>query len=195
MSFDMSMLSDGAGHGGTTGEGSAHTALYADGKLLDEQDWIPYGEFEVPGGSAEYRLEASISRGQGEAHLSTDVTAEWTFESATTDNPAALPLSAVRFAPMLDSRNRTSKPVALIPVTIEAMPGAPKVPPRGLSAEVSFDDGGSWKPVLAVGGRDGFWWAIVRHEPGAEFVSLRARAEDREGNTVEQTTIRAYELK
>jgi hypothetical protein len=35
---------------------------------------------------------------------------------------------------------------------------------------------------------------LVEHESDAQFVSLRASAEDLDGNTVEQTIIRAYEL-
>jgi hypothetical protein len=35
----------------------------------------------------------------------------------------------------------------------------------------------------------------VRHPAGAESVSLRATATDREGNSVTQTVIRAYKLR
>ena len=58
--------------------------------------------------------------------------------------------------------------------------------------DVSYDDGRTWTaaPVTAQGQS---WSAAVRH-PARGFVSLRARASDAAGNTVEQTVIRAYQL-
>jgi hypothetical protein len=37
--------------------------------------------------------------------------------------------------------------------------------------------------------------AALRHPAGAESVSLRASATDRDGNTVKETLIRAYKLR
>jgi hypothetical protein len=39
------------------------------------------------------------------------------------------------------------------------------------------------------------WVALVPAPDGARFVSLRAKATDRDGNTVQQKTIRAYGIR
>jgi hypothetical protein len=52
---------------------------------------------------------------------------------------------------------------------------------------VSFDDGATWKPVRLKDDA-----ALVPLPGGEGFVSLRATAADSDGNTVEQTVIRAY---
>jgi hypothetical protein len=44
-------------------------------------------------------------------------------------------------------------------------------------------------PVVGSGAR---WKALVRHPVGAEFGSLKVKAVDAVGNSVEQITIRAY---
>jgi hypothetical protein len=58
-----------------------------------------------------------------------------------------------------------------------------------LRAEVSENDGATWKPVLTAG-RDGAYTALV--PAGRAPVSLRVTASDRSGATVRQTVIRAY---
>ncbi|MBB5957107.1 hypothetical protein FHS29_003700 [Saccharothrix tamanrassetensis] len=62
------------------------------------------------------------------------------------------------------------------------------------TVQVSYGDGGRWKPVplVKLGERR---VAAVSHPAGAKHVSLRASAEDKDGNAVEQTIIRAYALK
>ena len=44
-------------------------------------------------------------------------------------------------------------------------------------------------PVVGARAR---WKALVAHPVGAEFVSLKVKAVDAAGSSVEQTTIRAY---
>jgi hypothetical protein len=64
--------------------------------------------------------------------------------------------------------------------------GAGRAVVRELRAFASFDDGATWTPVSGVippGGKAG------------GFVSLRVTARDSDGNTVDQTVLRAYRLK
>jgi hypothetical protein len=64
---------------------------------------------------------------------------------------------------------------------------------KTLSVEVSFDDGVTWRGVPVVRfGQHAF--AAVTHPAQAGFVSLRARSADTDGNSVEQTVIRAYRI-
>jgi hypothetical protein len=62
---------------------------------------------------------------------------------------------------------------------------------RSLAVQASFDDGRTWSKVFVVrSSSDGV--ALLRHPKGSGFVSLKAAAIDTEGNTVEETVIRAY---
>lgn len=196
---DIPLQTDGAGHPGTTtwfDFAGTRTALYADGELVSERTSPGTGQFEAPSGNATLRLETTLARLPDFAHLSSRVDVSWTFESehVSGDEPKPVPLSVVRFSPFVDRHNRMPAfPAVLVPVTVEAQPGAPRIPPDQLTIEASHDDGESWAEVPVTWFGHG-WLARIRHESDAQFVSLRATATDREGNTVEQTMIRGYEL-
>jgi hypothetical protein len=127
------------------------------------------------------------------AALSTEVSGEWTFASATTGTSGwtKLPLSAIRFLPGLDAHGVDRSPI--LPVEIQQQPGSPAGRARTLSVEVSYDDGATWRrvPVIHFGQR-GF--AVMSHPAGPGLVSLRARSTDTHGNTVTQTIVRAYRI-
>ncbi len=76
-----------------------------------------------------------------------------------------------------------------MPVRVDVQEGSAAARNRSLTVEASFDDGKTWQRVSV---RDGE--AELRHPNRAGFVSLRATAVDRSGNTVTQTVIRAYEI-
>ena len=67
-------------------------------------------------------------------------------------------------------------------------PGSVKA--SALEAWVSYDDGTSWKKVKVKSGQARFVPA-----KGAESVSLRVRATDRDGNGIDQTVLRAFGLR
>ena len=102
------LFSDRGGHAGFALTGTGRTALYREGVLVAATTQAGFGQFEVPGGSAAYRLEATGTRRGVE--LATLVSAAWTFTSgrAATDGFARLPILAVRFTP-------SSAPVARRP--------------------------------------------------------------------------------
>jgi subtilisin family serine protease len=198
ITFNVPLQSDGDGHGGVDFPREARTVLYADGELVGESDIAGVGWFDVPGRAVDYRLETSLDRNPGGdlAGLSPRVSATWTFRSEHSpgDEPTPLPVSVVRFSPDLDEYNRmAARPVVRVPVRVESQPGAADVPWRNLKVDVSQDDGTTWKPARVIPSGD-VWSVLVEHESDARFVSLRASAEDLDGNTVEQTIIRAYEL-
>ena len=73
---------------------------------------------------------------------------------------------------------------------------APKV--RRLELWVSHDDGVTWKSVRTSSVGDGSFAATIANPPLARTtgaVTLRVRATDERGNTVDQTTPRAYGLR
>ncbi|URM96236.1 hypothetical protein LUW76_18970 [Actinomadura madurae] len=163
---------------------------------------------------AVYRLDLKYSRpGDPKAKIHTD----WTFRSGPDDPPAKLPESVrctpdegrpcsllpllfVRYDLALDdgSRAKAGSPYE-IAFTVAHQQGAPA--PEGVTAtvEASYDDGESWSdPVTATAGDGGGrFTAAVTHPPLGDTdgtVSLRVRARDSAGNTVDQTIIRAYGL-
>ena len=106
--------------------------------------------------------------------------------------PQPLSLLAVRFAPDLDEYNRAPASSAFtLPMSVERNGTNPTV--RELALQVSYDDGATWQPAQLTA-TDGHWTAQLQHPAGAAFVSLRATATDSDGNSVDQTIIRAYAL-
>jgi hypothetical protein len=57
---------------------------------------------------------------------------------------------------------------------------------------VSYDDGKTWRPAAVT--RAGDHFDVRVNHPAAGYASLRAKATDSAGNTVEQTVIRAYTI-
>jgi subtilisin family serine protease len=177
----------GEGHSLTDGY---TTELYRDGVPVDGED----GRFAVPPGDAGYRAVVTTTRPADVFGLSTAVSAEWTFRSAFVDElaPVPAPVSALRFTPTLaaDNSARAGRPF-LIPLSLQHNATGATSRPRTLSVDVSYDEGATWHraptPLNLV--------AVVNHPKGADSVSLRATATDRDGNQVKETIIRAYTLR
>ncbi|MGX7825796.1 S8 family serine peptidase [Actinokineospora sp. 24-640] len=181
-------------HWGHSTTDTARTTLHRGDVLIASSEYAGALDGTDPGGSGTYRLHAEATRSV--SPLSTKVVADWTFRSApgAGDEPAALPLLAVRFAPSLDDRNRAPSGQAFtVPVYVQRN-GSTTEGVRKPAVQVSYDDGRTWRPAPVLGGGDR-WQAVLLHPATAEFVSLRAQARDAGGGTVDQTIIRAYALK
>ncbi|MEO3780437.1 S8 family serine peptidase [Micromonospora sp. B11E3] len=192
---DLPVHSDAAGHPGGSLNDPERTALYRNGELVGESPYAGYGEFEVPPGAADYRLEVSAKRDFTD--LSTEVTGAWTFRSrhVSGDDFAAQPAMAVRFAPPLRADN--SAPAGrtfVVPVAVERQPGSPAAKVAALAVDVSYDGGRTWRKAELHRKGSG-WAATLRHPAGAGHVSLRATARDTAGNTVTTRIIQAYGLR
>ncbi len=176
--------------------GEISHALYRNGVPLPVNDERDFPDpIEVPPGPALYRYELTASRSPEVSRLSSRVTAAWTFTSQHTESLERLPLPVIRFEPALDEQNRARRELPLVlPVAIVRPPGAPEPPIAHVAIEVSFDDGATWKSVPGIRLHDR-WFGVVLHPPGAAFASLRGSASDLRVNRVEQTILRAYELK
>jgi hypothetical protein len=194
--IDVPLFTDqGAGHAGyANSEGSS--TLLRDGEIVAEEPYPGGVRAMLPPERAEYTLRTTATR-PAPAQLSTKVTAEWTFASEHVDgeDPAFLPLLAVRFAPKLDDHNAApaGKPFT-IPVSVQRNgaeePGRVGTP----VVDVSYDDGTTWQQAK-VTRHHGKWQVTLNHPKGAKFVSLRASVADRDGNAHSQTVIHAYALK
>ncbi|MGW4497116.1 S8 family serine peptidase [Micromonospora sp. NPDC004336] len=175
---------------------SGRTALYRDGELVAEQDRYGWLRADVPPEEATYRLEAAMDR-SSYADVSTKVSSAWTFRSRhqASTLPVFLPLLAVRYAPALEAgRTAPAGKPFLIPIRVEHQPGSAAGTVTGLTVQVSYDDGATWRAAPVVGS-GGSWTAAVTHPADAGHVSLRATATDSRGGRVEQTVIRAYLLR
>jgi len=145
----------------------------------------------VPPDLARYRLEGQLSIPGAASGAAPLVTAAWSFVSQHADSSEILPLPTLRFSPALDEHNQTAARILALPIQIERPAGARTPRIARAAVEASFDDGATWLPVPIVGLDDRALGLIV-HPPGTTFVSLRGSAADTEGNTVEQTVLRAY---
>lgn len=161
--------------------GSLTTELKRDGVSLGT-DYFYNSTFYAPARDGRFTLNLHATRNN--VALSPDVRTTWEFSSAA---DGKLPLLEVDYALPLDLRN-SWKVGAPMPAKFTAarQAGAGRAGLRELRAYASFDDGVTWTPVAGVvppGGKAG------------GFVSLRVTARDSEGNTVDQTVLRAYRLK
>ncbi|TCB98382.1 peptidase S8 [Micromonospora zingiberis] len=193
---DIPLHGDAAGHGGISNADTGRTALYRDGELIDEYTEpldAGFGFFEVPADAAAYRLETSSRRSYTE--LSTEVDLTWQFRSARPvgEDWVRLPVMVVRYDPKLDSNAAAPTGKRFdIPLRVLGNERA-TVTPKRVTTQVSYDDGKTWQPatVKTTGGN---WTATVQHPRTGSYVSLRTSVTDRQGNTVDQTIIRAYRL-
>jgi subtilisin family serine protease len=160
-------------------------------ELLRSGEVVPPSENFVDVGPerAEYTLRASADR-SAFARLSTRISTEWTFTSEHTEEPATVPLLAVRFAPNLDDHNAAPAGKQFtIPFHVQRNGSDEPSAVDRLAIEVSYDDGATWQPAKVAHDK-----ATVNHPADAEFVSLRSTVSDRDGNTQRLTITRAYAL-
>ncbi len=184
------MYGDGAGHPGFIG-GEGLVVLYRNGERLGEAPTL-WGEFDVPPERASYRVQLTLAQSLFE--LTTLQTAVWEFESAHVDRSTLVPLLSVRFAPELNERGRAPRGRHFrLPFSVDqyGRQRSPRVSePR---IDVSYDEGASWTRAPVSAEAEG-WSAKLEHPRHADYVSLRASVRDRQGNSAEQTLIRAYAL-
>ncbi|MDT5024701.1 MAG: hypothetical protein QOE61_1127, partial [Micromonosporaceae bacterium] len=187
------LYADGWGRQGFAGFQAGRGALYRNGHLVAENPY-PGGVFTVPAGAAQYRLEVR-SEQVAALRLSTIVESVWTFNSAHVDKTAPLPVIGLRIAASLDERNTApAGSFAVIPIIVSQQQGSDAGQVTKLAVDVSYDDGATWQKAQVVHAL-GKWLLALKHADRAGFVSLRAQATDSAGNTVQQTVIRAYELR
>ncbi|RPE39626.1 subtilisin family serine protease [Streptomyces sp. Ag109_O5-1] len=193
LTFRVPELTDSTpGHYGTV-DGTDNTAkgkLYADGQLVGDSTLGGYGTFDAAADKTAYRFELDVQRRAGWARYSTSTHTEWTFSSAHTGTKTALPLLTVGIAPKgLDLLNQAdSRRAVEIGLPVANQLGIVKA--DSLKAWVSYDDGTSWKEVKVKNGK-----ARFKPARGAETVSLRVLATDRDGNRIDQTVLQAFGLK
>ncbi|WKX74255.1 S8 family serine peptidase [Streptomyces sp. XD-27] len=188
ISGELPLFADGSGHDGWSAYDKAVTTLYRDGEKVGTSDDPLSGGavFTVPAGRADYRLTTSVTRGTKTAKVSTKVTAAWTFSSQRVAGRTGLPASVVRFTPRL-AADSTAKAGATVAVPVAVRGAAAGRNLKSLTVHVSYDDGAHWKKLTVTGGK-----VTVKNPAAGKSVSFKAKAVDKQGNTVSQAILRAY---
>lgn len=175
-----------------------------DEQIIDSP--VTAGSIAVSPEAETFRIEYDVANAAPWANLSTSSRSVWTFTSASTpeDQVRVEPLLTLDYDVDVDLQNRMPSPSQsngphTVEFTVGHQDGAPDLPIRSTaSLEVSYDSGETWRKIRNLREvEDGHFVATLpRQAPagGDGFVSLRVRAEDRGGNTVEQEIIRAYAL-
>ncbi len=183
-------------NGDSTGNGvfgqETRSVLYRGDQVISESRKPGYAAVFVPDAKDTYRFHVTGSR---ENSPTSKLDTSWTFTSERTATPTAVPLLALRFAPKLDERNTAAagRPL-IVPVSVQRN-GTPGyvTDVRTPEIQVSYDDGVTWQQtkVFRISGR----WSITLHHPkDAKTVSFKGKTGDAAGS-VEQTIIRAYDLR
>jgi subtilisin family serine protease len=185
-----SWFSDAAGHDSYVSGATPHLTVTRDGTVVEDR--VDYNaQFATTGADAAYTITQSFVR-EPATRLSRRIETTWTFRSATTAADTPLPVSVVRFAPQVDGTNTTVPgPIEMLPVTVAHQPGSTAGVTTTLSVQVSFDGGTTWAATQVFGTGDRRQ-VLLKRPAGHGPVSLRAKASDAAGNTVEQTVINAY---
>lgn len=176
---------------GSGAETSGRTTITLDGKVVADQPYSGYAYLQdAPAEKKRYQVHTESTRDS----QSSRITADWSFtsEHVAGEEYKPIPLLAVRFSPKLDEFNRAGK-VVTVPITVERNGTGKITNIKDPAVQVSFDEGKTWKPVPLHKTRSG-WQVTLLHPHGAKNVSFKARAADA-GGEVQQTIIRAYDLK
>lgn len=194
-------LVDAKGHAGSVTAGDTYTTRwYADGNLLRQTTTPPKGAFPALPQAAGYRLELDTARQAPWASHSTTTRSVWAFGSqrpaeGVTQVPSML---QVYYNALVDDRNTVPADLPnVLQVRLGHLPGAVAHRVTSLTVELSYDDGQVWQPTLATirWGDQAFALFKPPRLTDAAAVSVRVRATDAGGGTVEQTITRAYGLR
>ncbi|MFI6095227.1 S8 family peptidase [Lentzea sp. NPDC051213] len=172
-------------------EHTGRTVLSLDGKVIfDDAQAGHTGFLDVPAEKRRYQLHIEGNRDS----VGSQITADWSFtsEHVAGEVHKSVPLLAVRLEPKLDEYNRAGR-VLTVPITVQRNGGGNVTDIKDPAVQVSYDEGKTWKPTSARETRTG-WQVTLFHPHGAKNVSFKAKAADA-GGEVQQTIIRAYDLK
>ncbi|MGC4791791.1 S8 family serine peptidase [Micromonospora sp. DT178] len=174
------------------------TTVHRDGELVGAANWAVFAFPAVPQ-RAEYRVTLDVARKDSWWTTSTKVNTAWTFHSQRADARQIMPMLSVDYGVDVDLNNRAKADSRFdIDLTVRHPKGLSGPAVRNAKLWVSYDDGASWQFAEVNRKRTGQFEATIRHPKLAAtngFVSLRVQATDADGNTVEQTVTRAYQLR
>lgn len=171
------------------------TEVYLDGERVDRRQSSGAYVWDAPADEHTYKVVTDTTLDADRWKLATKGHAEWTVRSAATpeDRWTYLPLINLSFDVDTDLAG-TVRGGARLPVEIGAQYVANATGTGTLGGgtlEVSYDDGGTWRPVPLTGSGRAAWHGTLNVPRDAAYVSLRATASDDRGGSVRQEVIRA----
>ncbi|MDX3355164.1 S8 family serine peptidase [Streptomyces sp. ME01-24h] len=185
----------GTGFRASSADDTATAAVYRNGELVAESDAGAWGNFEVPSGDAEYRLDLTTARTSDDWRFATGTRTSWTFRSGTAAQPTALPLLQLDYAVPVDARNAVG-PARRYELGLNVRMQDGMAAPGGVTVrvETSYDDGRTWTKAATSRKGGGFTATVERPSRvhGDAYVTLRVTATDAAGDSVRQTVDRAY---
>ncbi|WP_433132396.1 S8 family serine peptidase [Micromonospora sp. CA-240977] len=189
---------DAEGHyglaGGSEESDTVEARVSRDGQQLADLSggWAPV---PTTAGRARYRLDLTTKRSSDEWRYATRTDTAWEFTSARPTGDAATPLSLLqvdyRVPADLLGTVRGDRPHQL-GLTLRQPAGVAAPTGASVRVQVSFDGGVTWRDATTKGSGTRYTATVPA---GRGTVSLRVRAADRAGNTVEQTVLQAYGLR
>ncbi|MFF6969686.1 MULTISPECIES: S8 family peptidase [Streptomyces] len=188
------LVGDGEGNPGLPRTGTADTTLHKDGVLVGRTDDPLTGRhwMEVPAEPGIYTLATKYERPTSVATAATRVEGKWTFPSAHSTERTWLPVSVVRFAAEAGPdatapAGRTQTFPLLVQGAAAGKNGKSGKNLKSLTAEVSYDEGLTWRPLAVKGGK-----VTVTNPAKGKGISFRGEVVDRQGNKGSVTVINAY---
>lgn len=162
-----------------------------------------YLPVRLPSEELPYRLEYQFDNAMAWTSLSARARTVWTFDSGYVDMSSGpyeiLPLLHLEYGIATDASNTSLPPAErrgppIIEIRAGYPPGAEGSAIDGIRLWVSFDDGQTWqeRPARGGGRSDGYEFVVPDVRYGTGQVSLRVKAWDVAGNTIEQEIIGAY---
>jgi subtilisin family serine protease len=146
-----------------------------------------------PAERTEMRFENTITRApSANRQLATEVRTAWTFFSEHSDQTLTRPLLDLDYDLEVDSTN-SARERSETDLELGLERGGERVSASDLDAWASFDDGATWRELRVRRGEAEI--DNPRLSSSSGYVSLRVRAEDPSGESVDQTIIRAYRLR
>ncbi|MFJ4467821.1 S8 family serine peptidase [Streptomyces sp. NPDC089424] len=172
--------------------------LHRNGEVVGSSG-AAWGNFPVPAGKAEYRLDLTTERLTDYWRTGTRTATSWTFRSDTAAEQTVLPLLQVDYDVDADLWNRVDGGKRHeLDLTVRHQDGLTAPAGVRLKVEASFDDGRTWKAQVRTKDRGHNRFTATVESPGDHrqggYVTLRVTASDQAGNTVRQTVERAYSL-
>ncbi|MBW9119535.1 S8 family serine peptidase [Microbacterium trichothecenolyticum] len=180
-------LLDAEGHV-TVGDVVSAARVYRDGELLAELPHAWQG-VDVPAGAGTYRVELDVSRDDPEWERAVRSSTAWTFPSArpAEGTTTELPLLQVAYDVPTDDEGHATKRAHRIGLQVTDQ-GGKVLSGATLTAEVSFDDGATWRALRVEDGKKGF---SAQVPAGTAPVTLRVTATDGSASLT-QEVVRAY---
>lgn len=170
--------------------------IKADGKLIGETTHLPSGIAQLPSGDSKISISFTADNPQPWAQLSSHTESSWTFDSASTSDGSVRtePVILTDYDVATDLSNRLSK--RSFELGLHQQDGSDQPEFSTVTMDVSYDDGTTWSQakISERPNKDGAAGSRYRitlpsgHGP----LSLRLRATDTAGSSLDQTTVRAF---